>query len=187
MAELTKQAIIGMVRRTPTYGYQLHNLLLERWPYGDLFAPSQRVVYKILQTLEEDGLLIGRTLPMDGRHRRRFDVTQAGRESYENWLRSDPETFAELILRLATSTEEDLPLLLPQVVAAQHELLQAHSMLQATDVDTLIARGASWPSIVRGLLQMVEYNQVAARAQMMQKLRRALEDVEAAPRPRTSS
>lgn len=186
MAELTKQAILGMVRRKSTYGYQLHDRLMERWPYGDLFPPNQRTVYKILKGLEDDGLVMGRNLPVDGRTRRRFDVTQAGREFYERWLRSEPETFAELILRLATSTEDDLPLLLPRVVAAQHELLKAHSVLRATEVETLIARGAPWPSIVHGLLQMVEYNQVAARAQVMQNLRRALEDVASAPRSGSS-
>jgi hypothetical protein len=71
-------------------------------------------------------------------------------------------------------------------VAAPHELLQAHSKLRATEVETLIARGAPRPSIVHGLLQMVEYNQVAARAKVMQDLRRALEDVASAPRAGTS-
>lgn len=187
MAELTKQAILGMVRRDPTYGYLLHGRLLERWPsYGDVAPPNQRTVYKILKVLEDEGLVLGRNLPESGRIRRRFDVTQAGRESYERWLTSEPESFAELVLRLATATEADLPVLLQRVVSAQHALLEAHGALRATEVETLIGRGAPWPSIVHALLQMVEYNQVAARGQVLQKLRRALEDVASAPRSRAS-
>jgi DNA-binding PadR family transcriptional regulator len=186
MPEVTRHAILGMVRRRPTYGYRLHDRLLQRWPSGDVFAPNQRTVYKILKSLEDDGLVQGSDVPVDGRTRRRFEVTPEGSRRYADWLSSDPETFAELILRLATATEEDLPLLIPLVVAAQHRLLELHSQLDAPNVGVLLARAAPWSRVLASLLEMVEYKQVASRVEILHDLRRTLEDVQRARPPGSS-
>jgi DNA-binding PadR family transcriptional regulator len=177
MAEVTRHAILGMVRRRPTYGYRLHDRLLERWPSGDVPAPNQRTVYKILKSLEEDGLVSGAEVPADGRTRRRYVVTAEGDRRYAEWLRTVPETLAELVLRLATATEDDLPLLVDLVNAEQHRLLDAHGRLTTPDVGVLLARGAPWSRVRASLVDMVEHKQVAWRVELLHDLRRMLEDV----------
>lgn len=185
MPEVTRHAILGMVRRQPTYGYRLHDRLLERWPSGDVPAPNQRTVYKILRSLEDDGLVLGAEVPADGRTRRRFVVTSEGNRRYTEWLSSVPETLAELVLRLATATEEDLPLLVDLVIAEQHRLLDMHSQLNAPDVGLLLARGAPWSRVRVSLVDMVEHKHVAWRVEILHDLRRTLEDVQRV-RPRGS-
>jgi len=176
-----------MVRRRPTYGYRLHDRLLERWPSGDVPAPNQRTVYKILKSLEEDGLVLGADVPAEGRTRRRFVVTSEGDRRYTEWLGTVPETFAELVLRLATATEGDLPLLVELVVAEQHRLLDVHSRLDAPDVGVLLARGAPWSRVRASLVEMVEYKHVASRVEILHDLRRTLEDVQRARPPGSSN
>ncbi len=77
-------------RRGPTTSYDLKRYVAESigyfWqiPHAQLYAEPQR--------LEDLGLLRSRREP-DGRRRRFFEITHAGREAFEAWL-ADPSTDA---------------------------------------------------------------------------------------------
>jgi hypothetical protein len=63
------------------------------------------------------------------------------------------------------------------VVQAEHRCLAAYRELRSPEVETLVAGGAPWETVLAGLLGTVEYRELAARSMVLRDLRRVLEDL----------
>jgi len=172
--------VLGLVVRRPTYGYALVEQL-RRSPLPEGLAPPSRSIYKALRSLSDEHLIEPQDsaldLEPDGPNRRRYGATPEGERRFEKWLAQPSSTFADLCLRIGTARRTDLPVLIDIVQRAEHELLARHRELRTAEVETLIAKGASWESIVAALLAKIEYSEIAARSAVLRDLRRALEDV----------
>jgi DNA-binding PadR family transcriptional regulator len=176
----TRYTVLGLVARRPTYGYALVEQL--RWrPLSDVLAPTQRAIYKALDSLSKEHLIEELDSELDrrpdGPSRRRYAATPEGERRFEEWLQLLAPTFDELCLRIGTARRKDLPVLIEIVRQAEHRLLARHRDLRTPEVETLVAAGASWESIVAALLETIEYREVAARSAVLRDLRLVLEDV----------
>jgi DNA-binding PadR family transcriptional regulator len=180
VSESTRYTVLGLVVRRPTYGYALAELL-RRWPLPEGHAPPARAIYKALRSLSDEHLIEPQDSALDrepdGPSRRRYGATPEGERRFEQWLAAPSQTFAELCLRIGTARRTDLPVLIEIVQQAEHQLLARHRDLRTPEVETLIAKGASWELIVAALLAKIEYSEIAARSAVLRDLRRALEDV----------
>jgi DNA-binding PadR family transcriptional regulator len=180
VSESTRYTVLGLVARRPTYGYALVEQL-RHWPLSVGLVPPRRSIYKALHVLSEQQLIAPQDSPLDrdpdGPSRRRFAATAEGERRYEEWLRSQPQSFADLCLRIGTARRKDLPALIEMVIAAEHECLARHQELQAPEIEALIAKGASWEAITAALLATIEYTEVAARSKVLRDLRGMLEEL----------
>ena len=177
VSKSTQYAVLGLVAQRPTYGYALVDRL-SRWPLDDALVPAQRGVYKALRALSDEHLIDPQASPLDrepdGPNRRRYGVTPAGAQRFEEWLEGPPATWGELWLRLGTASRKDVPTLLRIVETAERECLARLEELTPPDLEELAASGAPWESVSTAMLATVEISEVAARSRLLRDLRRAL-------------
>lgn len=92
-----EQALLGMISLQPSTGYDLKR----RFATTSLgvYQPSSGALYPALERLEQRGLLASEALPQaeHGRPRRRYRLTDEGRQAHLDWLRQPiaPETVAQ--------------------------------------------------------------------------------------------
>jgi DNA-binding PadR family transcriptional regulator len=180
VSESTRYTVLGLVVRRPTYGYALAELL-SQWPLPEGHAPPARSIYKALRSLNDEHLIEQQASALDnepdGPSRQRYGATPEGERRFEEWLARPSQTFSELCLRIGAARRTDVPVLIDIVQQAERQLLARHRDLRTPEVETLIAKGASWESVVAALLAKIEYSEIAARSAVLRDLRRALEDV----------
>jgi len=121
-------ALLGLLAQRPAHGYELHSRLLA--DLGQVWHLSQSQAYNILNRLEARGFIAGRMeaqekLPA----RRQFELTQAGRERFEAWLRAPSGCSArairvEFVTRLYFAQQRD-PALAGELLAAQGREVRA--------------------------------------------------------------
>jgi PadR family transcriptional regulator AphA len=91
--------MIRLGRRT---GYEIKQLVDVSTRF--FWAASYGQIYPELRRLEEQGLIRGKDAATNGRARREFELTPAGDEAFDGWLRSDEpltlETRDEGLLKL---------------------------------------------------------------------------------------
>jgi DNA-binding PadR family transcriptional regulator len=76
------------------HGYELKQELERR--FGAVLAPlNAGQVYTTLQRLERDGLVTGEDVPDDNRQKRVYSLTDAGRDTLQEWVRT-PATASRL-------------------------------------------------------------------------------------------
>ena len=83
--------ILAVLDRVPEmHGYGIRELT----DAGSLSYPmTNPPIYPTLNELEAKGLLTSRSETTDGRHRRFYSITEAGREELRRWI-ADPESLA---------------------------------------------------------------------------------------------
>jgi PadR family transcriptional regulator PadR len=86
--------VLAVLERSPMHGYAVIEALSER-SGGKLSVPTG-TVYPALRRLERAGLLDGEWSEVDGRRRRTYRLTDAGRRSLAE-ERSSWSAFADLI------------------------------------------------------------------------------------------
>lgn len=81
--------ILAVLDRVPEmHGYRIREFTdLGSWSYPMTNPP----VYPTLSQLEADGFVTSRSEIVDGRHRRFYSITEAGRAELQRWL-ADPES-----------------------------------------------------------------------------------------------
>lgn len=94
--ELTKTAyvILGMLRLGRRTGYEIKGLVDISTRF--FWAASYGQIYPELANLEKLGLIAGRPDESDGRRRREYELTPAGKKALHEWLTSDAELHLEL-------------------------------------------------------------------------------------------
>jgi PadR family transcriptional regulator AphA len=140
-----EQALLGMISLQPSTGYDLKR----RFATTSLgvYQPSSGALYPALERLEQRGLLASEALPQaaHGRPRRRYRLTDDGRQAHLDWLRQPivPETVAQ-----------DLGL----------HLLRFVMMPQVLPADTVIGFLTSLRAALEGLVGALERQAAAIDA-----------------------
>jgi DNA-binding PadR family transcriptional regulator len=77
--------LLGMLRLSPSHGYDLHQQLERDLRYVWRLSLSQ--VYNVLNRLEKGGLIAGEVLQQEERpDRKRFHLTAEGEQHFKEWL-----------------------------------------------------------------------------------------------------
>ena len=105
-------AALGLLMQGPQHGYALYQTFEEE--FGSIWKAGQTKFYVTLNGLLDDGILEARTEPQEGRPARKvYELTDAGREAFEAWLRepvtSPQAARVELLAKLRFFDLLDLP------------------------------------------------------------------------------
>jgi DNA-binding PadR family transcriptional regulator len=94
--ELSKTAyvILGMLRTRAHTGYEIKSIVDHSTRF--FWAASYGQIYPELKRLEDAGLVEGESVPQDGRRRRAYSLTPAGRQALKDWLTSGEPLHSEL-------------------------------------------------------------------------------------------
>jgi PadR family transcriptional regulator, regulatory protein AphA len=129
--ELSKTAyvILGMLALGKRTGYEIKSLVDVSTRF--FWAASYGQIYPELKRLEQAGLIRGRQDRSDGRRRRTYELTSAGRRTLHEWLISDQPLVRELrhegVLKLFFSDVLEPQEQLEQIrrIRAEHEATRA--------------------------------------------------------------
>jgi PadR family transcriptional regulator, regulatory protein AphA len=80
----TKYAILGMLIEQPLSGYEIKQEMLETTAH--FWQESDASIYPMLKTLESEGLVTSHSEFVGKRARNIFEVTDAGKQEFEQWL-----------------------------------------------------------------------------------------------------
>lgn len=139
-------ALLGLLERRPSHGYDLKR------DYDALFGRERPLrfgqVYSTLSRLARDGkVLVGETEPGAGPDRKRYVISDAGREAVEDWLAEpiepEPHLQTDLFVKVV------LALLLGRSAQRYLELQKAAHMQRMRE---LTARRRESPGTVDALL-----------------------------------
>jgi DNA-binding PadR family transcriptional regulator len=90
----TAYVILGMLALGKKTGYEIKSLVDVSTRF--FWAASYGQIYPELKRLEEAGLIRGEDDSSDGRRRRAYELTAAGRKALHEWLTSDQPLVREL-------------------------------------------------------------------------------------------
>jgi PadR family transcriptional regulator, regulatory protein AphA len=89
--------LLGVLSRTPMHGYNLFKAVCTLDGFGLIWKVKQANLYALLVKLEAGGLLRGEAIPGEDHPARRvFQVTEAGREALEAWVRSPVDSIRNM-------------------------------------------------------------------------------------------
>ena len=121
----TSYVILGMLRTRPHTGYEIKAIVDHSTRF--FWAASYGQIYPELKRLEEEGLVAGESVPQDGRRRRSYSLTDAGRDALQEWITSGEPLHSEMrhegLLRFffADVIDPDDQLELVRTMRAMHE------------------------------------------------------------------
>src|SRR5213595_1500349 len=90
----TAYVILGMLALGKKTGYEIKSLVDVSTRF--FWAASYGQIYPELKRLEQAGLIRGKDDPSDGRRRKTYELTAAGRAALHEWLTSDRPQVREL-------------------------------------------------------------------------------------------
>jgi PadR family transcriptional regulator, regulatory protein AphA len=90
----TAYVILGMLSFGKKTGYEIKSLVDVSTRF--FWAASYGQIYPELKRLEEAGLIRGHADASDGRRRRAYELTEAGRKELHRWLTADEPNVREL-------------------------------------------------------------------------------------------
>jgi PadR family transcriptional regulator AphA len=124
----TAYVILGMLSLGKRTGYEIKSLVDVSTRF--FWAASYGQIYPELKRLEEGGLIRGEEDASDGRRRRTYELTAAGRKALHEWLISDQPLVRELrhegVLKLFFSDVLEPEEQLEQIrrIRAEHEAVR---------------------------------------------------------------
>jgi DNA-binding PadR family transcriptional regulator len=122
-------AILGLVRRKPTYGYELQRLLSGSRGLGRVCPVEPAMVYAILKSLSGLELIDGRWDNRAYPPKAMYTTTDAGEAEFLRWLQRPVgrmrEVRLDFLIKLHFALEED-PVLARELLAAQIEACQEY-------------------------------------------------------------
>ena len=148
----TKHAVLGLMIDRPSYGYRLQQEVAERLGFLDL---ANSAIYKILERLEQDGLVeetgqtpVGRT--RRGAPRVLYQATARGEKQFAQWI-AQPSARGvlrdELQAKLAVSRVDDLPQLLAAAEQQTDMCIAELSRLKRPPVYAADGGEIPWPQL----------------------------------------
>jgi DNA-binding PadR family transcriptional regulator len=124
----TSYVILGFLSRGPKTGYDIKSLVDVSTRF--FWAASYGQIYPELKQLERDGFVAGSDDHAGGRRRRLYEITDTGRDSLRDWLRSGRPLHFELrhegMLRFffADAADRDEQIELLRTIAAEHRAIR---------------------------------------------------------------
>jgi len=79
-AALLDACVLAILSREDAYGYVLTQNVKE------ILSVSESTLYPVLRRLQKEGFLTAYDVPFDGRNRRYYQITDMGKEKYEDYL-----------------------------------------------------------------------------------------------------
>ena len=145
-----RMPFLALLSDGPRHGYDLKLALEQR--FGSTLPPiNAGQIYTTLQRLERDGLVRGAGVPDDGRQKRIYELTDAGRAALEGWVaapasatRLRDEFFLKLVLAGLTGIADPAALVERQRRACLEGLRAlADTAADGNEVGALLAEGAA--------------------------------------------
>jgi DNA-binding PadR family transcriptional regulator len=171
--ENTRYAVLGsLLQRGPVHGYALIDRI-RQLPLDPAELPSNSSVYRALTSLSNDRLV--ELLPEPGEEpgmaKKTYGATEEGERRFERWLRRAPSTYEDLLTRLWAARRRDLPALIDFVEAAELQCRDRLEGMPIYDTGLVHAPEAPWHVIAAQLATRIEAAELAARAQVLGRLR----------------
>lgn len=143
MAQLAPdEVILGLLKASPTHGYDLLDTFRDRAHLGRVWRMSTSQLYAVLKRLEESGLIVGRSLPQpDAPVRVEYALTAEGEDRLHTWLYDTPPPTSIhrirvlFLSRLYITTLLNLPpepMITRQIAACQTQLAVHQTALAQT-------------------------------------------------------
>ncbi len=94
---LTEWVVLALAAEGPTHGWAVARLLGKGGPLGEAWSSSRPLVYRAIARLLADGLLRSAgSSEGQGPNRETFEITPAGAEDVEEWLRTPVDHVRDL-------------------------------------------------------------------------------------------
>jgi PadR family transcriptional regulator AphA len=82
-------ALLGLLRRQPRHGYEIHQQLADPTGLGLIWRLKQSQVYALLAKLEQQSYVSQTLEPQDARPPRKvFALTETGRQAFLDWVQT---------------------------------------------------------------------------------------------------
>ena len=95
----TELALLGFLSREPMYGYEIHQRMSDPQGLGQVWQVKQSQLYALLGKLEGEGYLASELQLQEARPpRKMFQLTEAGKKVFQEWLHSPVEHSREVRL-----------------------------------------------------------------------------------------
>jgi DNA-binding PadR family transcriptional regulator len=135
--------VLALLADDGRYGYELKQSLEQE--FGEMLpALNAGQIYSTLARLERDGLVVGWSVEGDSRHKRVYELTEAGRAELAGWIetpvpgaRLKDEFFMKFVVVVAGRLAAPLSLIEGQ----RREYLQS-----LRDLDAVLAAGGKGPT-----------------------------------------
>jgi DNA-binding PadR family transcriptional regulator len=172
----TRYAILGLLARKPSHGYEL------AMRFDQVLGPGWEInrgqVYDMLSTLEEKRWVESLPAQQGGRKVKRYQITHVGERALDQWLvrpcaDSQPQR-ETLYLKLALARPQDAPHLLESI--ARREQNCVDRLRAYTDGTRCALPGASeWEILAREMIDEATATQLHGDLEWLSKIRARIE------------
>jgi DNA-binding PadR family transcriptional regulator len=175
MVPETRYAILGLLARKPSHGYEL----LAR--FGALFGPGWETnngqVYDMLETLKKAGW--AEYLPPHQGRRKIHQITQAGDEALTAWHASPcsgahPQR-EELYLRVALARPQDAPHLLRSIAIQEQACVDLLRRYATEDTSLASDEADEWETLARETIDEAITLRLHGELDCLSKMRKRIE------------
>ncbi|WP_058300943.1 PadR family transcriptional regulator [Gorillibacterium timonense] len=150
MARTTLYAVLGVLNRGPRSGYDIRKQFQESVQY--FWSESYGQIYPALREIVQWGYAEVRPVSADGRGKKLYFITDAGRSRYRQWL-SEPVSPMhyrdELLLKIFFAGPEDGRTLLDLLRREQVDLEQLRETFREQEHIERVDEEGLWPLTLR--------------------------------------
>ncbi|HEY4279881.1 MAG TPA: PadR family transcriptional regulator [Conexibacter sp.] len=174
-----KHVVLGLLREQRGYGYDLQQRLDRRFGFLRL---SETAVYKLLNRLEDDGLIA-----QDGRRpvtQRRaappvlYAITERGTREFERWMGSPCSRAGsreELHVKIKLSEPTDLPQLIEMTLRDEQECIAELAALPQAHLDQLADAQGPWSEVAALLVDDAHVARLQVTIEWLQRARAVMQ------------
>lgn len=177
MVSETRYAILGLLARKPSHGYEL----VAR--FGELFGPGWEInrgqVYEMLETLREAGWAECLPFRQGGRKLKVHQITQAGDEALAEWHArpcggAHPQR-EELYLKLALARPQDAPHLLRSIAIQEQACVDLLRRYATEDTSLVSDETGEWETLARETIDEATTTRLHGELDCLSKMRKRIE------------
>jgi PadR family transcriptional regulator AphA len=154
----TAYVILGMIRKEARSGYEIKSAVDHTTRF--FWVASYGQIYPELKRLAKAGLIAGVDSPTGGRRRTVYEITAAGKEALETWLRMPPTTFEmreEGLLKLFFADALPRPEAVETLRAMRAHRLAVSAQLRAMEPKALEQDDPFPLMVLRGGIEFTEW------------------------------
>jgi DNA-binding PadR family transcriptional regulator len=173
-------ALLGLVLERPGHGYELGNRLIAR--LGETWRFEPKYVYRLLDKLEEEGLVSSQEEPRRGNERYMrvvYHPTEQASSALEYWMQTlTPREPVRLGLqaKLAVARPEDVPRLLLALREYERECSELAQLVRPSDNEV-----RSWAALRMDCTRDATYTMLLAEIAWSERTRQRIEAYAAHP------
>jgi DNA-binding PadR family transcriptional regulator len=172
----TRYAILGLLARKPSHGYEL------AMRFDELFGPGWEInrgqVYDMLSTLEEKRWVEGLPAHQGGRTVKRYQITHRGERALGEWLvrpcADAPPQRETLYLKLALARPQDAVHLL-ECIARREQSCVDRLRVYAEGTRSARPGASEWDTLAREMIDEATATQLHGDLEWLSKMRARIE------------